>query len=114
MSKYQVGDKVIVKKELYLNKMYYMENSEYSNNVVSEMQEFEGKEITIVEIFNNECYLIEEDGRTWCWTDEMFEGLAEEVRNIEKNNKELEKPKLTKKQLIEILGYDFDYIEENK
>lgn len=77
MTKYKVGDKVRVRKDLKLGKSYYMDNSSSNNSVASKMCEFAGKVVTIKDVYIQ--YTIEECG--FNWTDEMFEGLATETSN---------------------------------
>ena len=75
MSKYNVGDKVKIREDLVVGKDYGGYYFVYS------MSEFnKGKEVTITKILNSEegkkVYKIE----GWYWTDEMIEGLVEEVK----------------------------------
>lgn len=74
--KYKVGDKVRVRSDLTNGKRYYMENSERGDIATNDMVSFAGKVVTIKDasMFG---YHLEED--TWHWTDEMFEGFAEET-----------------------------------
>lgn len=82
MAKYKVGDKVRVRSDLrrfddgqFIPKLYYMENDETeSNTVVPVMLDLAGKIVTIKKVERQ--YKI--DDSTLSWTDEMFEGLAEE------------------------------------
>lgn len=69
---YKVGDKVVVKKDLN-EEGYYGDNT-----VVSEMVRFKGKTVTIDEVTYFGQYILKEDNLRWYWTDEMFEGLAED------------------------------------
>jgi hypothetical protein len=76
--KYKVGDKVIVK-----SLAWYNENKDAFGNVrvpctfVSGMRKYCGKVVTIRSV-NMNSYSIEEDYGC-SWSDEMFEGLAEEM-----------------------------------
>lgn len=81
MAKYKVGDKVRVRSDLSRYdstgklKHYYMENDKReSNTVVDDMPDLAGKIVTITGVWRQ--YVIKESH--WDWTDEMFEGLAEE------------------------------------
>lgn len=93
--KYQIGDRVIVRDDLEIGFiMYYMENYDESTspygwrlNVVEGMCEYFGEEVEIVGIGGEDdvlpgAYIIEHPvyGRDDAhgWTDEMFEGYAEE------------------------------------
>lgn len=89
MAKYKVGDKVRVRSDLERYdsqgniKNYYMEDGSSSNTVVPYMLELAGKIVTITRYDYNQ-YLVEKLDSGWksetlCWTDEMFEGLAEET-----------------------------------
>jgi len=75
MSKYKVGDKVRVRSDLERHKFYSMKDGMLKNSVVDDMFKLRGKIVTIKE-FSFGQYCIEECG--YYWTDEMFEGLAEE------------------------------------
>lgn len=75
--RYQVGDRVLVRADLEPSpRIYCMQDDPSSaNTVVSEMMQFAGTIVTI-----DYCglqYQIKEVG-VWGWTDEMFEGLADE------------------------------------
>lgn len=69
MSKYKVGDKVIVKKDLIEDRRYG------GYTVVDDMMPFRGKEVTIKGVIGTNCYKLEEYKYTW--TDEMFEKKVE-------------------------------------
>ena len=72
--RYDVGDAVVVKRDLKENCNYFMESgpSKYAYNVVvDEMKEFEGKTVHIAEHLDSQ-YRIEEDDEGWFWTDQMF------------------------------------------
>ena len=70
--KYKVGDKVKVKEDLELDKKYGAED------FVEEMEEYKGKIVTI-DTVNRDDYYIEEDYKTYAWTDEMLEDVEEEM-----------------------------------
>lgn len=77
MTKYQVGDKVIVRSDISLDAFYSMEDNLFSDIIVEEMVALAGKTVTIGEIYkpycDEFCYKILEDAGDWNWTDEMFE-----------------------------------------
>lgn len=74
--KYKIGDKVRVRYDLAKGKIYLMSNGFEGDSVESEMLEFKDKEVTISSYTPTGKYHIKEDGEEWCWTDEMFSGLA--------------------------------------
>lgn len=80
--KYKVGDKVRVRKDLVIDSSYGRED------FVSEMKQFVGKIVTISKVIDEEYMILEDDG-DYAWTEEMFEGLANEAPSIVKriNNK---------------------------
>ena len=80
--KYKVGDKVRVRKDLVIDSCYGRED------FVGEMKSFIGKVVTISKVIDEE-YMILEDNGDYAWTEEMFEGLANEAPSITKriNNK---------------------------
>lgn len=69
--KYKVGDKVTIRKDLEIDKVYYMEDRMECDAFVDDMAEFIGKEVTISD--NAFKYCIQEDSSMYNWTDEMFE-----------------------------------------
>jgi len=73
--KHKVGDKVVVRKDLDLDKRYAMEhNKDISNSITEKMVELAGKTVTIAcKRLSISQYLILEDEGEWDWTDEMFE-----------------------------------------
>ena len=74
--KYKVGDKVRVRSDLEVNMDYGPQT------FVREMSQYIGKVVTISETYSNR-YNIKEDEDEWYWTDEMFEGLAEDELTAE-------------------------------
>ena len=70
--KYKVGDKVRVRSDLKINEDYGLQT------FVREMSQYIGKVVTIQETYSNK-YNIKEDNEEWYWTDEMFEGLENEL-----------------------------------
>ena len=75
--KYKVGDKVRVRKDLVVNSCYGKED------FVREMKSFIGKIVTISKVIDGEYMILEDDG-DYAWTEEMFEGLANEAPSIVK------------------------------
>jgi hypothetical protein len=112
--KYKVGDKVRVRKDLERMKVY---GGKLSDDF---MTFFRGRIVTIVE---DNCvgdvYRIKEDGERCSWTDEMFEGLANEAPSITRriNNKNnvingLTNTDAIKPDYYQFHGYDvFDIAE---
>lgn len=79
MAKYKVGDKVRVRSDLVVDEDY---GEEY---FVEEMNQYKGKNVTIASVLENtyfKKYFILEDSEECVWTDEMFDGLAEEENHI--------------------------------
>ena len=74
--KYKVGDKVRVRSGLQINRSYG------AYTFVSGMSDYKGSVVAISEVYLT-CYCIEEDKGIWKWTDEMFEGLAEDELTAE-------------------------------
>lgn len=79
--KYKVGDKVRVRKDLKLGQKYYMADKKVCNGVVNAMEGLKGQVVTISGITPGGQYHVKECpyGKLWayCWTDEMFEPVAE-------------------------------------
>ena len=80
--KYKIGDKVRVKDNLKVGKIYFMSNTTEFDSVEQEMLKFKGKEVTISSCTDSEKYYIKEDDGKWSWTDEMFSGLATSLPKI--------------------------------
>lgn len=77
--KYDVGDAVVVKQDLKTGCNYFMESGPSRctyNNVVDEMKEFEGKTVHISGHLDGQ-YFIEEDNKSYAWTDQMFQARYE-------------------------------------
>lgn len=72
MSKYKVGDRVVV-----ISREEADEKSYVSPGFADNMKKYCGKVVTIKEVCNDGNYRIEEYGYLWC--DEFFEGLEEDV-----------------------------------
>ena len=68
--KYKVGDKVRVRTDLIVDKIYG------ADKFILSMCKFKGKICTIKEICDK-CYLFEEDDDEWYWTDEMLEDVSD-------------------------------------
>jgi len=76
-TKYQPGDQVVVRSDLSEHNLYYMENSATADTFVDSMLDFAGKTVTIEGVNSAGKYNIVGDG--FNWTDEMFEGLANDL-----------------------------------
>lgn len=77
--RYNVGDAVVVKRDLRKNCSYFMmsgPNPKTYNTVVDEMKELEGKTVHIAMHLDGQ-YFIEEDDKVYAWTDQMFQVQAE-------------------------------------
>lgn len=85
MSKYKVGDKVRVRKDLCVYVGYG------SCTFVYGMRNYCGKEVIISCIDDCGRYRIKEDNMHWYWTDEMFEGLAKELKSSNEEVGSIEK-----------------------
>lgn len=72
MSKYKVGDRVVV-----ISREEADEKSHVSPGFTDNMKKYCGKVVTIKEVCNDGNYRIEEYGFLWC--DKFFEGLEEDV-----------------------------------
>lgn len=77
--KYNIGDKVIVREDLIVGEKYG--NDVFTSTMVS----FKGKVVTISKVIGFK-YEIEEDDKTWNWTDEMFSGKISEDFSSEEFN----------------------------
>lgn len=73
--KYKVGDKVKVRENLKIGKVYCGET------FVVQMKQYEGQIVTI-KVVDDDGYYVEEDNQNWYWTDEMLEDVEEEM-NLE-------------------------------
>ncbi len=74
--KYKVGDKVRVRKDLVVGYDYGLAS------FIEKMKPFIG-EVTISKVIDG-CYEILEDDGDYAWSEEMFEGLANEAPSITK------------------------------
>ena len=78
MSKYNVGDKVLVRSDLADGGHYFMEDdSENGNIVTSEMLELCGTVVTIEGLSGSGQYFIKEGA--YKWTDGMFVGRVNDA-----------------------------------
>jgi hypothetical protein len=71
--KYKVGDKVRVRSDLEESETYGCQS------FVKQMEKYKGKLVTISEEHQGFCYIEEDKDDNWCWTDEMFEPVEEEL-----------------------------------
>ena len=78
ISNLKVGDKVIVRPDLDIDKKYADANGCNRTGVNSYMCDLKGTVVTIKTV-NDHDYHIEEDDGDWWWTDEMFSERVEEV-----------------------------------
>ena len=72
--RYDVGDAVVVKRDLKMGCAYFMESGpkKYAyNDIVDEMEEFKGKTVHIA-VHDDGQYRIVEDDEVFGWTDQMF------------------------------------------
>ena len=79
--RYKVGDKVRVRSDLEESETYG------GQTFVKQMEKYKGKLVTILEERPRFYYIKEDKDENWCWTDEMFEGLAEEELTAEETIK---------------------------
>lgn len=82
MGKYKVGDVVRVRKDLVEGRTYYDEDRKKRNDVTSDMMSLAGREVTI-EDETSWGYGLKEDRCGYGWTDDMFVGLASDVKDGE-------------------------------
>ena len=79
VTKYNIGDKVIVKDDL-------IEYEKYKDvSFVPAMSPFKGKIVTIYDTTDRD-YKIEEDSKRYHWTDDMFSGKVSEDFSPEESN----------------------------
>lgn len=76
-TKYKPGDIVVVRKDLITNCRYYMEGTSGWNIATNEMVGLRGCAVTIKGIVLGRYIIPELQGCVW--TDEMFEGKAEDI-----------------------------------
>lgn len=75
--KFKVGDKVRIRKDLEVGKMYG------GLNIHEKKAEFLGKTTTVTAAWGRE-YSLDIDAGKWSWTDEMLEDVNEEAEEIDK------------------------------
>lgn len=80
--KYKIGDKVKVRDDIELYKKYKMDDNKELAWVTPEMLKFKGEILTITKIDKYGKYRVNEDNGEWCWTDEMFSGLATSLPKV--------------------------------
>lgn len=74
--KYKVGDKVRVREDLDIGIPYHEYDEEFCTFSNDDMKQYAGKRVTISES-KEHYYRLSEDNGAWYWTDEMFEGKAD-------------------------------------
>lgn len=102
--KYNVGDRVRIKNFDWFR-------NEGANIAVTFMMKYYGEVVTIKSV-HKDFYRIKEDGRQYCWTDEMIECKMEEETKIEPKFKvgDKIKHKCDKNNIvITIIGSKYDY-----
>ena len=67
MSKYEVGNKVLLRKDLEVGELYK------DCSLTKSMKQYLGKEAIIKEVDYDGDYKIDLDDGEWCWTDDMIE-----------------------------------------
>ena len=70
MSKYEVGDKVPIRKDLEVGERYK------GCSLVESMKQYLGKEAIIEKVDYDGDYKIDLDDREWYWTDDMFDEVV--------------------------------------
>lgn len=80
MSKYNVGDRVLVRDDLRVGKRYGSDHIDF----VSEMKKYLGTVMTIISNigFLDDSYECAEDYNRYTWSEEMFAGLADETDEV--------------------------------
>ena len=78
VSDLKIGDRVIVRPDLDIDKKYADANGCYRIGVNSSMCRLKGTVVTIKTV-NDHDYNIKEDDEEWYWTDEMFSEKVEEI-----------------------------------
>lgn len=83
MTRYKIGDKVLVRGDLVVGERYAMDGESPARCAfIYEMKPFSGTIATIENILGNgpdARYLVE--GSMWHWTDDMFAGLAVDLQD---------------------------------
>ena len=96
--KYKVGDKVRVRTDLIVDKIYGAEK------FISLMCEFKGRICTIKE-FCGKCYLLEEDDDEWYWSDEMLEDVS---------NNEMDESKEFHDAFVEMIDFAKEHLTKEQ
>jgi hypothetical protein len=68
-TKFKVGDKVRIKKDLVVDEVYS------DCCFVEYMAKFKGEIATIIKRYSDDCYLIDIDKEGWLWAPEMLEKI---------------------------------------
>lgn len=82
--RYKVGDRVVVRKDLVTGEEYGIDKCGAQCLFNRDMEKYLGKTLTVASVTVGDGerrwhrYRVKEDSRFWSWTDDMFEGLAEE------------------------------------
>lgn len=84
--KYKVGDKVRVRKDLVVDKVYGEDKVLINVN----MKKYFGKIMTVDKIISTGKYKLKEDTSHWVWTEEMFEDV-EDITILIRGNKVIAK-----------------------
>ena len=106
--KYNVGDRVRIKNFDWFR-------NEGANIAVTFMMKYYGEVVTIKSV-HKDFYRIKEDGRQYCWTDEMIECKVEGIEDRMKEMRKMCTISLTDSNYsdkVEVLLNDYEYIEEN-
>ena len=114
--KYKPGDKVKVRADLLSYIRYKMGDSGAIDVASSKMLKYKGRIVTIKDYHHNSSgkYTLEEVG--YFWTDEMFEGLAEEISQTQKSTnipKYLDRPAQAGDYIERILDIAFFLADRN-
>ena len=111
--KYNAGDKVRINSIDWYNKNKNKNKSKSHGTVACggkyfdyNMKEWCGKIMTILTAYQT-CYIMEEDGAKYLWTDEMFEGLVEEETKPKYEDEVNGEYYSTPKYLVRPNGYIF-------
>ena len=79
ITKYKIGDKVLVREDLEPYQRYR------GQSFVASMTPFKGKIVTIYNVVDGD-YRIKEDNQNWRWTEEMFSGKVSEDFSSEESD----------------------------
>lgn len=85
VARYKPGDRVIIRSDLVPNGARYhmFDNHAVSNSVSPDMAEMGGQVFAIKKVTDFGQYKLKGDPGLWNWTDEMFEGPAVELDDID-------------------------------